>query len=121
MNQDNYVTQPVAQKLVDAGIVLETDAVWVKWYFGRSILTCRDPFEWRLMYKELTLDGSETIPAPSFAEIWRELPSGTRVINRDIKTQVYINYADKDDIFNTNPADAIAEFLIWVKGQEEWK
>ena len=112
MNQSNYVSQPVAQKLVGAGIVLETDFVWRLGADG-----------WKLLNKDwvtnMMSNTYESYPAPCFAEIWRELPSGTRVINRDIQTQVYINYADKDDIFNTNPADAIAEFLIWVKGQEE--
>lgn len=110
MNELNFASLRASKKLVDNGIVLETDQ---KWYLLKNE-------DWYLSGESIPMIPIiKELPAPSFAEIWRELPSGTRVINRGIKTQVYINYADKDDIFNTNPADAIAEFLIWVKGQEE--
>lgn len=130
MNQENYCSLNVAQKLVDAGIVLETDAVWVKWY-------SRDypSGEWRLMYRDLVQEEelSELLSVPSFAEIWRELPDEIELeddggsialsVFKSGKTTYAGYYLNKDEEVyeekeSSNPADALAELLILVKGQE---
>jgi hypothetical protein len=124
MNQDNYVSREVAQKLVDAGIVLETDCIW---------LLIKSPDAYRLRVKEgLTLgNGCNGYPAPCFAELWRELPSRfngmgllttTKHYTKDVSICGYDSYENEDWISesftNQNPADALAELLIWARGQK---
>lgn len=133
MNQENYCSLNVAKRLIDTGIVLETDAVWVKWYFDGSVLSDRNPYEWRLQYKALTQTDFESIPAPSFAEIWRELPDEIELeddggsialsVFKSGKTTYAGYYLNKDEEVyeekeSSNSADALAELLIWAKGQE---
>ena len=121
MNQDNYCSPEVAQKLVDACIVLETDWYWVK-------LITKE--EWVLSTLDnVVLKFYESIPAPSMAEVWRELPEsitkgGTiqylEMGKTGSKTYAAYDFADDYVLFD-NPADVLAELLIWVKGQEEGK
>jgi hypothetical protein len=127
MNELNYASLEASKKLVENGIMLETDAVWVKWYFDGSILSDRNPYEWRLQYKALTQTDFESIPAPCFTEVWRELPEsitkgGTiqylEMGKTGSKTYAAYDFADEYVLFD-NPTDALAELLIWVKGQEE--
>lgn len=123
MNQENYCSLNVAQKLVDAGIVLETDAVWVKWY-------SRDypSGEWRLMYRDLVQEEelSELLSAPSFAEIWREL-----LKLADNNEKIIVSWIQEMNDWQATGADVallivevcsniekLAELLIWAKGQE---
>ena len=112
MNQLNYASLEASKRLVDAGIVLETEAVW-----------CRTRRGWRLhlkskakMYRWL-----EVIPAPSMAEVWRELPFQTYIKKMDDGTSmVWVcddDNCESDFITNTNPTDALIDLLIWVKQQ----
>jgi hypothetical protein len=138
MSELDHASLSASKKLVENGIMLETDAVWVKWYFDGSILSDRNPYEWRLQYKALIQTDFESIPAPCFMEVWRELPevhkteSGIECrlqldkIRRNdgvvVSSAQYV-YGDEDQYVikffaNINPADALAELLIWVKGQE---
>jgi hypothetical protein len=126
MNQSNYVSQPVAQKLVGAGIVLETDFVWLLGADG-----------WKLLNKDwvtnMMSNTYESYPAPCFAEIWRELPDEIELeddggsialsVFKSGKTTYAGYYLNKDEEVyeekeSSNPADALAELLIWAKGQE---
>jgi hypothetical protein len=130
MNELNYASLEASKKLVDNGIVLETDTVWYLLKDGDWYLS-GDNMPMSQIIKEL--------PAPSFAELWRELPevhkteSGIECrlqldkIRRNdgvvVASAQYV-YGDEDQYVikffaNTNPVDALAEFLIWVKGQEE--
>jgi hypothetical protein len=127
-NELNVASLSASKKLVENGIVLETDAVWFHFKGG-----------WQLLYRKgndyIHID---LIPAPSFAEIWRELPETHKTlsgiecrlqldkIRRNdgviVSSAQYV-YGDKDQYVvkffaNTNPVDALAELLIWVKGQE---
>jgi hypothetical protein len=125
MNKDNYVSLEVAQRLVDAEIVLETD---MSWYFRNN--------EWILRQSGSVYEGNISIPAPCFAELWRELPGkivgsdGIEYLLNLDKTKVtttggVVTIACYEDISsegytqkffaNINPADALAELLIWVK------
>jgi hypothetical protein len=134
MNELNYASLEASKKLVDNWIVLETDAVWVKWYFDSSTPYNREPYEWRLQYKALTQTDFELIPAPCFTDVWRELPDEIELeddggsialsVFKSGKTTYAGYYLNKDEEVyeekeSSNPADALAELLIWVKGQEE--
>jgi hypothetical protein len=121
MNKNNYCTLEAAQRLVDAGIVLETEAIWVKWYFGSSTVYDRDPYEWRLMYKGLSESDCGSIPAPSMAEVWRELPAGTTLYRGNDLSEAFIYppFRSKISKIDANPTDALIDLLIWVKAQKE--
>jgi hypothetical protein len=116
MNPKNYCTQPYAQKLVDAGIILGTDTEWCK----------LDHITWELRYKNLW--NGKKIPAPLFQDVWDELPKilninnlwhEKRLIsidNLDIagywyNTEVLIQFAE------VNPTNAAIGLLVWVKEQ----
>ena len=77
MNQIDYGSRPMCQKLVDAGVVLKTETVW---RFDKStneyFLTTCNPML-------ITTD----IPAPSLAEVERELPFFDDAIVEYIESQ----------------------------------
>jgi hypothetical protein len=113
MNQDNYCSLEVAQRLVDAGIVLETECFYDlnRGMTGRSLVR------------------EDCLPAPCFAELWRELPDKIYRQPSDPElrlsmTQTHVGYiGGKCGGFqilyiNINPADALADLLIWVKEQQ---
>jgi hypothetical protein len=111
MNKDNYVTLPVAQRLVAAGIVLETEQYWYISPLGSV---------WRIrLGDELTSTmklPQFSIPAPSMSELWRELPEGTITLN-GIDRELYCSCQGSQILHNATPCDALAELLIWVKEQ----
>lgn len=115
MNQDNYCSLEVAQRLVDAGIVLETDFYWVNNIF-RSNFTVL-PSDWKILPVQNENFQGETIPAPCFAELWKELSLGSICVKHKVTGVTSCWSPDSSYIENTNPADALAELLIWVKGQ----
>ena len=78
----------------------------------------------------------EVIPAPSMAEVWRELPSEiehkeptalfiTKSLlgdNRTFCCYVIIGtyYVVRGSVFiSTNPTDALVDLLIWVRKEEK--
>jgi hypothetical protein len=127
MNPNNYASLAASKRLVEAGIVLETEALWVKWYFDTSTNMNYSPFEWRLMYRSLTQVDLEYIPAPSMAEVWRELPE--TIDEYDLTCEKIFNggmqagYTTYDVsglrwkvLLNAaNPTDALIDLLIWVR------
>jgi hypothetical protein len=127
MNPNNYASLEASKRLVEAGIVLETEALWVKWYFDTSTNMNYSPFEWRLMYQSLTQVDLEYIPAPSMAEVWRELPE--TIDEYDLTCEKIFNggmqagYTTYDvsglrwKVFPNaaNPTDALIDLLIWVR------
>ena len=75
MNELNYATREASQRLFDAGIVLATEKVWA---------TMPDPVHRGKLGKSVTqiiypplYPYKEQIPAPCFAEVWRELPKNS--------------------------------------------
>lgn len=114
MNTQNYASREASQRLVDAGIVLETEACW---FYGTDK-------EWHLAYKFIV--PIDSIPAPSMAEVWRELPSSTTIGSiicdlRIIKGEQF-SFAqyewlgeEQKSISNANPTDALIDLLIWVR------
>jgi hypothetical protein len=116
MNEDNYATLEAAQRLVDAGIVLETDLYWAR----RSTIMDRElvPLG-HLMY-------GDHIPAPSMAEVWRELPESVMWRKQwrhltvekigDVTSAYYrTNGIPSNEV---NPTDSLIDLLIWVKKKE---
>ena len=117
MNSENYCSLNLAQRLIDAGIVLETDHQWL-------MLKNEDCY----LSGEIVpmIEIIRELPAPSMAELWRELPeyitNGSTIQYLEMgktgsKTYASYDFADDYVLFD-NPADALAELLIWVKEQK---
>lgn len=113
MNPLNYASLEASKRLVAAGIVLETEAVWRK---------KRDKTGYYLSRKALYHRTSD-IPAPSMAEVWRELPpQGCYLTANQGYYYAWIEWTDFEGHGksceakeNTNPADALIDLLIWVR------
>jgi hypothetical protein len=104
MNELNYASLEASKKLMDAGIVLETEAVWRK---------KRDKTGYYLSRKALYHRTSD-VPAPSMAEVWRELPEGCSL------NKLQTNYARckmNIEFESENPTDALIDLLVWLKGE----
>lgn len=133
MNELNYASLSASKKLVDNGIVLETDYYWAT-YSESTLQSIRDagkvyprPY---LVTKESIHEKHRTghgyYPAPSFAEIWRELPwvidnYGLISMNK-VDNITCCGYrkgmAIREPKFESeNPTDALIELLVWVKGE----
>ena len=114
MNKLNYASLEASKGLHDTGIVLETEAVWWKWD-DKWYLTKRSTWEQRHSSRPC-------IPAPSMAEVWRELPPGTGLRKAHSFTEAF-NFTDTenaDSIYPPcnspdNPTDALIDLLIWVR------
>jgi len=122
MNKDNYCSLEMSQKLVDAGIVLDTDAYWIK--------VTNSP--WMLCDSKYSAD--EYYPVPSMGELWRELPEELPNNTRTYYMKLMIEKSDNrtlvcygNDNMETyvgeyeyiNPVGALAELLIFVKGEKK--
>jgi hypothetical protein len=126
MNKDNYVTLPVSQRLVAAGIVLETEAVWSPIFdFDLTAPGLPVPIkDWELIQKDQitgSIWAAKSAPAPSMSELWRELPGEVDCCELLIGKQdgdCWAAYSGlKDTPYNTNPCDALAELLMALKEQ----
>ena len=114
MNNLNYASFEASRRLYDAGIWLDTEAVWV--FKGA----------WKLERKGMT-NTALGIPAPSMAEVWRELPE--TIDEYDLTCEKIFNggmqagYTTYDVsglrwkvLLNAaNPTDALIDLLIWVR------
>ena len=111
MNELNYASLEAGKRLVEAGIVLETEAVWMHVKGGSWYLRPNDN-------TPIPVEIDDMIPAPSMAEVWRELLDVT--ITKDSKnlgdgiSMVWQCPGDNPSV-NTNPTDALIDLLIWVK------
>lgn len=123
MNPNSYCTLEASQRLVAAGISLETDYLW-----------CETNRGWRLHPKSKAgmYRWKATIPAPSMGELWRELPGELWWENRWLLKHLYqdqvFTYAEycgyEDHALakqcqNTNPTDALIDLLIWVRKEAD--
>jgi hypothetical protein len=122
MNPNNYASLEASKRLVEAGIVLETEAGWYKIYRPGChsfdmVLSLRSGNE--KFY-------GDNFPAPSMAEVWRELPEeyykdATDPIRYKVlmSNQVGYHSGGKDAgiwfHIESNPADAIISLLIRVR------
>ncbi len=138
MNLLNYATLSASQRLVNAGIVLETEAVWI-WPNYKEIgnkSTNPDnicPYLSQRCCREVK-EGWKHIPAPSMAEVWRELPGYVRAgvpdamsdecpfhdleISKDGDFTI-VQYLGPAKYENTNPTDALIDLLIWTTERKE--
>jgi hypothetical protein len=141
MNPSNYGAQPACQRLLDAGIVLETDFHWIHNKLKDT---------WKIGVKTLDMENHpefwELIPAVQFAEVWRELPERIKVSGEGIQrtteggyrfeltncwltmqraggiTEVGYEGVEVGTIVsfeNINPTDALIDLLIWTVQQKE--
>lgn len=113
MNPNNYATLEASKRLVEAEIVLETEAQWSI----DHLVHRKKPW-------------ASDIPAPSVAEVLRELPDShgpsTTLILEKHNNEVIAGYFDWDEedfikpnFRSANPTDALIDLLIWVRGKEE--
>ena len=135
MNPNNYAKLEASKRLVDAGIVLDTE--FYHWfvdgvYQGGDDLFRKDVME---AYKaeeaagDSNAEGFTFVPAPSMAEVWMELPATIpgRGLYAPMKLRKagdgktwgsYFRYGSQiiDSIkADTNPTDALIDLLIWVR------
>uniref|UniRef100_A0A6M3JLE5 Uncharacterized protein n=1 Tax=viral metagenome TaxID=1070528 RepID=A0A6M3JLE5_9ZZZZ len=123
MNALNYASIEASRRLVDNGIVLDTE-----------VFRYKDPGEeqtngdfigekdWELHRKYLFHPrGMQNYPAPSMAEVWRELPPGTELHKHHSYSDA-LHFADSDNADSEypscnsiNPTDALINLLIWVR------
>lgn len=125
MNTDNYASLEASKRLVEAGIVLETEMSW-------GCQTGTGTPIWKLQLKNchfLHCEGEDypEYPAPCFTEVWRELPDGI-VVNGSyaelyfMKNEHEVNYCGYSveyhvvsEVKANNPTDALIDLLIWVR------
>ena len=121
MNPDNYGTREACQRLVDSGIVLDTDHYWYHDYDET----------WKLSndLDEFVRD-RDYVPAPSMAEVWRELPdehclNAPDTVRYKMLTPFSFGYhsGGKDAgiwfPYKDTPTDALIYLLIWVTQQRK--
>jgi hypothetical protein len=135
MNPLNYATLEACQRLVKAGIVLETDCfhrIWTARATGTpcSQIVTKDQMLWNRYGDEVgdgrDMDGVVYIPAPSMAEAWRELPGDEElsILVRDyLRLTGGENYGEVIRIYTNffrNINNLIA-LLVWVTEQREEK
>ena len=133
LNPLNYGRLEACQRLHAAGIVLETDAVWT---YDKPSRDFPPEFGWKLQRRTaITVEGYylKVIPAPSMAEVWRELLGilsvnkrwyELRLIKVDDITQVgywWLTECLIEFQNRINPADALIDLLIWVEQRKEEK
>ena len=94
--------------------MLETDCVWAK------IFPMREDSTWKILTKpefdKAYYDFDPHYPAPSMAEVLKELPNNTAFLKNKI---YYASTGGKDNVYkefiSTNPTDALIDLLIWVR------
>jgi hypothetical protein len=118
MNLLNYGSPEACQKLYAKGIVLETDAIWVLDWKANI---------WMLMDLHEKVENwrsCDCIPAPSMAEVWRELPeefSEFELYKDGNDTRINVQRPPFLQITNTNPTDALIDLLIFTKSLDKPK
>lgn len=128
MNELNYGSLPACKALHEAGIVVETEKFW----FCSAPPYCDE--HWFIADADKG-HGYKKYPAPSMAEVWRELPCYRNVngffqpflvrVTDDSEPTIYsVFYSQEDErpvrpvpavYQSTNPTDALIDLLIWVR------
>jgi len=136
MNELNYGSREACERLVKAGIVLETEKVWI---YARNTALKGADFCWRLFNRDslMAIEATEQkpsciIPAPSMAEMWRMIPG--EIIYKTMRCSPMIWKSEKgtcagagywwhemeiESFFSINPTDALIDLLIWVSQRKE--
>jgi len=118
MNTQNVASLEACKRLVDAGIVLETD---MSWCLSNNNYEGVDKWELNITahLKGMTRLYSRIIPAPSMAEVLKELPNNTAFLKNKI---YYASTGGKDNAYkefiSTNPTDALIDLLIWTRKEK---
>lgn len=128
MNSNNYTSLDMSRRLVEAGIKVETECLWV----GLKAFN-------KVKYKIITLNAYEresylfdqhaVIPAPSMSELWAELPEECLRNATDFPayktiTHNCVGYSTGTGDggfmlhYEGNICDALAQLLIFVKGRK---
>ena len=117
MNEANYASLEASKRLVDAGIVLETER-----YFHIFDEEVHDyTAEQKKIWEGEVRRGNASpeaifIPRPSMAEVWRELPYAATIYKGPRYNSAWIEHGmDNTEIYKNNPTDALIDLLIWVK------
>jgi hypothetical protein len=118
MNPDNYCTLELSRKLAENGIQVETEAKWIIWPMGLAELV----YNWQYRVADV-----EVFPAPSFAELWRELPESRQVeyllTIKKMVGETIVGYENRGSwlyyIRDAKTADALAELLVWVRKEQK--
>ena len=105
MNPLNYASLEASKRLVDNGIILETDVVWSQMAPDKDY-SLVPRYNARLY----------SIPAPSMAEVWRDLPLTVEVRKAGYKTCAF---EGTEMSINTNPTDALIDLLIFTRGKND--
>jgi len=125
MNNLNYASFEASKRLVDAGIVLETEKYFEIPYEEDSKTFCQvNNNGTDAAVLPAKIRRSIKIPRPCFTEVWRELPFQSYIKKLDDgSTLVWIcdddtdgKYIESNMIANTNPTDALIDLLVWLKG-----
>jgi hypothetical protein len=114
MNELNYASLEASQRLVDEGIMLDTDSYWAI-YLGNTHLASLVNND-SIHNKDLLSECKNYIPAPTMAEVWRELPEGT--ISMKANNRLYCSAENSGVVHSTNPTDALVNLLILIKKDE---
>ena len=107
MNTQNYASLEASKRLHDAGIVLKTEAYWIR--VANS----------QMMLVDNRHGADEYYPAPSMAEVLKELPNNTAFLKNKI---YYASTGGKDneykEFISQNPTDALIDLLIWTRKEK---
>jgi hypothetical protein len=121
MNTQNYASLEACQRLVEAGIVLETEFYHTVCWGRNEIVNKKH----RELYPE-----DVYYPAPSMAELWRVLPDGflvngswAELFISKFGERTSCGYSIEHHIIervvgSINPADALAELLMFVRREK---
>ncbi len=122
MNELNYASLEASKRLIDAGIRLDTDSYWAT-YLEEVLQSIKDagkvlpsPYlvnKDSIHNKDLLRECKNYIPAPTMAEIWRELPEGTISMKANDRLYCY-----KGVVHSINPTDSLIDLLILIKKDE---
>jgi len=124
MNPDNYASLEASRRLDEAGIVIETEFYWREYNpkTVKSLIDARKmaPQPYIINAESRCKNSKWEYPAPSMAEVWRELPEASAYLHTNKETEVWLE--DEGDIIpksesfaDTNPTDALIDLLIWVR------
>jgi hypothetical protein len=115
MNEANYASLEASKRLVDAGIVLETER-----YFHIFDEEVHDyTAEQKKIWEGEVRRGNASpeaifIPRPSMAEVWRELPDSF-IEKRTDHYYCSIALLSAPIFPDENPTDALINLLIWTR------
>jgi len=114
MNKLNYATLEASKRLIDAGMAIMTDVVRIVFVDGSDKL-----FPSHFPINSANHPEVDTIyPAPSMAEVWRELPdihNEYGITMMKYLGDTWCKYYDPHGFASTNPTDALIGLLIWVR------